>query len=152
FKHSHDIALFHDEILDPVELDFGAGPFSEQNPVTDLQVDRNELASLVAASRTHGDDFALLRFLFGGIGNDDAAGGLFLGIDALDHDAIVERAELHGIPPSAGPNCKRASQEDPAMAKFDVGRQETAARYGQKNFGTPIARLLPIRRITQFQL
>src|SRR5690242_9926188 len=44
FKHSHDIALFHDEVLDPVELDFGARPFSEQHPVTDLQVDRDELA------------------------------------------------------------------------------------------------------------
>jgi hypothetical protein len=66
-----------------------AGPFSGQHPLTDLQVDRNELASLVAASRTHGDDFTLLRFLFGGIRNDDAASGLFLGIDALGHDTIV---------------------------------------------------------------
>src|SRR6266576_5595345 len=33
-KHSHDVALFHDEILDAVDLDLGAGPFAEQHPVT----------------------------------------------------------------------------------------------------------------------
>src|SRR5438046_1593881 len=63
FEHSHDVALFHDEIFDPVELDLGAGPFPEQHAVTDLEVDRDELTGLVAASRAHGDDLALLRFL-----------------------------------------------------------------------------------------
>jgi hypothetical protein len=36
------------------------------------------------------------RSLIGGVGNDDAAGGLFLGIDAIDDDAVVKRTELHG--------------------------------------------------------
>jgi hypothetical protein len=44
FQHSHDVALFHDEIFDPVELDLGARPFPEQDVVTDLEVDRDELA------------------------------------------------------------------------------------------------------------
>src|SRR5437588_1707895 len=59
FKHSHHITLLHDEIFDPIELHLGAGPFSEQHPVTDLQVDRDELAGLVAASRTPWTDEAL---------------------------------------------------------------------------------------------
>jgi len=35
--------------------------------------------------------------LLGGVGNDDAAGRLFLGIDALDDDAVVKRTKLHGV-------------------------------------------------------
>jgi hypothetical protein len=33
----------------------------------------------------------------GGVGDDDAAGGFFLGIDTLDADAIVKWAELHAF-------------------------------------------------------
>ena len=36
------------------------------------------LPALVAAARADGDDFALLRLFLGGVGNDDAAGGLRL--------------------------------------------------------------------------
>src|ERR1051326_2405000 len=93
----HDVALFHDQILDPVELDLRAGPFAEQHAVPGLEIDRAELARLVAAAGADADDFTLLRLLLGGIGNDDATGGLFLGLDALDDDAIVKRAELHGF-------------------------------------------------------
>jgi hypothetical protein len=42
-----------------------------------------------------------LRLLFGGIRNDDAAFGFFLGFDALDDYPIVERPEFsfrHGNP------------------------------------------------------
>ena len=37
------------------------------------------------------------RSLIGGVGNDDAAGRLLLGIDALDDDAVVKRAEFHEV-------------------------------------------------------
>ena len=40
---------------------------------------------------------ALRWFLFGGVGDDDATGGFFLGIDALDADAIVKWVELHAF-------------------------------------------------------
>jgi hypothetical protein len=40
---------------------------------------------------------SLLRLLPCGIRDDDAAGGLFLGFDALDDDAIMKRAELHAF-------------------------------------------------------
>src|SRR2546429_5193045 len=51
-KHAHDVALLHDEVIDAVDLDLRAGPFSEQNAVASLQVDRYQLAVLVAATGT----------------------------------------------------------------------------------------------------
>src|SRR5262249_1648619 len=53
-----------------------------------------QLAGLVATARAGRDDLALLRLLARGIRNDDAAGGLFLGFDALDDHSIVQRTEL----------------------------------------------------------
>jgi hypothetical protein len=37
------------------------------------------------------------RSLIGGVGNDDAAGGLFLGIDAIDDDAVVKRTNFMAV-------------------------------------------------------
>src|SRR6266436_4861886 len=42
-QHPHDVALFHDEVLDAIDFDLGARPFSEQDAVADLDVDRDEL-------------------------------------------------------------------------------------------------------------
>src|SRR6516162_9939584 len=91
----HDVAFFHDQVLDAVELDLGARPFAEQDAVADLDVERNELAGLIPGARTDGDDLALRRLLLGGVGDDDAARGLLLGIDALDDNAVVKRTEFH---------------------------------------------------------
>jgi hypothetical protein len=51
-EHAHDVALFHDQVIDAVELDFGAGPFSEQDTVARLQLDRDQVALVVAAAGT----------------------------------------------------------------------------------------------------
>src|SRR4029077_19881015 len=83
-KYSHNVALLHYEILDIINFDLSARPFAEQNAIADLDVDRNELAALVAAARADGRYPALLRFLPGGVGNDYAAGALRLCLDALD--------------------------------------------------------------------
>src|SRR5713101_3472334 len=74
-EHPHDVALLHDQVLDAVDLDLGARPFSEQHPVARLDVDRDELAALVAPAGAHGDDLALLRLFLGGVRDDDAPGG-----------------------------------------------------------------------------
>src|ERR1700694_5821379 len=95
--HAHDVAFFHDQEILTVDFHFGARPFAEQHGVADLEIDRDQLAGFVAATGADGDDFALARLLFGGVGNNDAAGSLFLGIDALDDNAVVKRAELHGV-------------------------------------------------------
>src|SRR5262245_21535766 len=99
FEHAHDVGLLHDQELLAVDLHLGARPLAEQHPVADLEIDGDELAGLVAAARAHGDDLALRGLFLGGVGNDDAAGGLLLGIDALDDDAVVKRTEFHGYPP-----------------------------------------------------
>src|SRR5437762_1601023 len=72
-EHAHDVALLHDEVIDAVELDLGAGPFSKQHAVASLQVDRKQLAVLVAATRADRDDLAFGGLLLRGIWNDDPA-------------------------------------------------------------------------------
>jgi hypothetical protein len=94
-QHAHDVTFFHDQVLDAVDLDFGAWPFAEQHAVASLQIDRNKLTGLVAPSRSNRDDLALLRLLLGCIRDDDASGGLLLGFDALDDHPIVKRTEFH---------------------------------------------------------
>src|SRR6266566_1485165 len=99
-QHPHDVALFHDEVLNAIDFDLGARPFAEQDAVADLDVDRDQLAGLDAAAGANGDDPPLLRLLLGGVGNDDATGGLRLGIDSLDDNAVVKRSEFHPCPPT----------------------------------------------------
>src|SRR5215472_6975098 len=72
-EHAHDVALFHDQVFDAVDLDLGAGPLAEQHPVAGLDVHRDQLAGLVAAARADRHDFALGGLFLGGVGNDDAA-------------------------------------------------------------------------------
>jgi hypothetical protein len=64
-QHPHNVALFHYEVLDAIDFDLGARPFAEQDAVADLDVDRDELAALVAAAGANGDDLALLRAVSG---------------------------------------------------------------------------------------
>src|SRR6202008_4160472 len=64
-QHAHDVGLLHDQKILAVDLDLGAGPFAEQHAITLLQIDRNELAGLVAAARTDGSNLALRRLLLG---------------------------------------------------------------------------------------
>src|SRR5437764_3388504 len=96
-EHAHDVGLLHDQELLAVDLDLGARPFAEQHVVACLEVDRDQLAIIVAAARAYGDDLALRGFFLGGVRNDDATGRLTLGLDALDDDAVVERTKLHGV-------------------------------------------------------
>ena len=49
----------------------------------------------VAGTRARGDDFALHRLFLGRVGDDDAARGLFLGVEAADHDPVMQGTELH---------------------------------------------------------
>src|SRR5258708_4823699 len=96
-EDAHDVAFLHDQQFLAIELDLGARPLAEQHPVADLEVDRNQLAGFVAATRADGSDFALRGLFLGTVGNDDAAGSLLFGVDALDHDAVVKRTEFHAV-------------------------------------------------------
>ena len=93
---AHDVGLLHDEVFGAVDLDFGARPLAEQHDVAGLDVDRDELAALVAAARADGDDFALHGLFLGGVGDDDATLGLGVFLDPAHDHAVVQRTELHG--------------------------------------------------------
>src|SRR5580693_3656729 len=93
-NHAHDVGLLHDQEILTVELDLGARPLAEQHVVAGLQLDRNNLAGLVAAAGADGDHFAFGRLFLDGIGNDDAALGLGLGVDTLDDHPVMQRPEL----------------------------------------------------------
>ena len=97
FDDAHDVALLHDQEILAVEDDLGAGPFAEQDAVANLQIDRDQLAGFVTAARPDGGDFALGGLFLGGIRNDDAALGFFFSVDALDHNAVVQRTEFHAV-------------------------------------------------------
>src|ERR1700733_4181456 len=92
--HAHDVGFLHDQKLIAVELDLGAGPLAEQHAVAGLEVHNNELAVLVAAARSDGDDFAFLRFFFHGIRNDNAAFGPLVGLNPFDDDSVMQGTEL----------------------------------------------------------
>src|SRR3954453_9129071 len=96
-EDAHDVAFLHDQQLLAIDLDLGAGPLAKQHAVADLEIDRDQLAVLVAAARADGGDFALRGLFLGTVGNDDAACGLLFGVDALDHDAVVKRTEFHAV-------------------------------------------------------
>src|ERR1700694_1878620 len=98
-ENAHDVAFLHDQQVLAVELDLGAGPFAEQHAVANLEIDRNQLAGFVTAARTDRGDFALRGLFLGSVWNDNATSCLLFGIDALDHDAVVERTEFYAILP-----------------------------------------------------
>ena len=59
-----------------------------------------QLAGLVAAARADSDDLAFLRLLLCGVGDDDAALALLLGLNAAHDDTVVQGTEFglgHGF-------------------------------------------------------
>src|SRR5271166_685317 len=92
---AHDIGLLHDQELLTIDLHLGAGPLAEQDAVARLHIQLLQLAVLVARARADGDDFALHRLFLRGVGNDDAARGLFLGGEPADENAVMQGTELH---------------------------------------------------------
>src|SRR5262249_42387835 len=90
-------ALLHDGELLAVDLHLATRPLSEQNVVALLDIERDELAGLIASARADGDDLALDWFLLGRIGNDDAAGRLQILFHTPHNHAVVQRTELHDL-------------------------------------------------------
>src|ERR1700730_1194287 len=120
FDDSHDVGLLHDQEIFAIELDFGAGPLAEQDAVALLDVERNERALLIAGARANGDDLAFHRLFLGGVRNDDATLGLAFFLDALDHDTVVKRTELHVFPPKLRNNSYQHSPAVSANGARDV--------------------------------
>src|SRR6202030_2330818 len=54
-------------------------------------------SGLVARARADSQHLALGGFFLGGVGNDDAAGGCFIGLDPLQQNPVLQRPETwHG--------------------------------------------------------
>src|SRR5438552_12130492 len=94
-EHAQDVAFLHDQQVLAVQLDLGAGPLAEQDAVSGLDVERLDLAALIASAGADGDHFAFLRLFLGGIGDDDPASGFLFFLDALDEDAVSQRTKRH---------------------------------------------------------
>src|SRR3712207_9186787 len=63
FDDAEDVALLHDQEILAVEAHLGAGPLAEKDAVAFLDVQRNELAGLVARAGADGQHLAFLRLL-----------------------------------------------------------------------------------------
>ena len=66
-ENAHDVAFLHDQQLLTIELDLVARPFAKQHAVANLEIDRNELAGLVAAARFMRSSLAFV--IISGIGS-----------------------------------------------------------------------------------
>ena len=97
FQDAQDVALLHDQEVFALELDFTARPLAEQDAVTALQIQRLDLAGVIAGAWPDGDDLAFLRLFLGGVGDDDSPLGLLYFLDAADEDAIAEWTKGHEI-------------------------------------------------------
>ena len=62
-------------------------PNSTRSPA--LTSRATSLPSVVTGAGANGDDFAFLRLFLGGVGNDDAAGGLLFRVNAANDNTVV---------------------------------------------------------------
>lgn len=79
-----------ERVLLLANLDRAAPVLRHQHLVSRLYRARHALALAVEAARPDGEHLGLVELLDGGLGEEDAAGGLGLGFDALDEDAVEE--------------------------------------------------------------
>ena len=93
--YAKDIVFFHDDQVLALDLHFGARPLAEQDLIAGLDVERGERAVFRASSAADRYDFAFLRLFLSGVGNDDPASSLGLGLDPADQHAIMKGAKVH---------------------------------------------------------
>lgn len=68
---------------------------AEQDRITGLKVERNQLTAFITRAWTNGDHFASPRHFLGNVGNDDPALGFEIAFRAPDDDAVMEWAQFH---------------------------------------------------------
>src|SRR5712692_2119806 len=86
--------LAEDQVLLIIDLDLTAGVFAEQDPVTHLHVER-DTAFLFHLSGSDGHYFALLRFFFSRIGDDDPTLRGFLFFQPPHKHAVMQGSDIH---------------------------------------------------------
>ena len=68
-QHPHNITLFHDKVLDAIDLDLVPDPLPNGMRSPTLTSMGMSLLVSSRAAGSNGDDLALLRLLLGGVGN-----------------------------------------------------------------------------------
>src|SRR4029077_15711872 len=67
----------------------------EQHAIAALDVERMQLASLIAGAGTDGEHFPFHRFFLCRVGEENAAGSLRFRIDAANQDAVLQWTQFH---------------------------------------------------------
>src|SRR5687768_10491330 len=93
-EHAEYVAFAQDQVRLAVDLDLGAVVLAEQHLVAGLEHRLTAGAVFAHEPGPHGHHHALHGLLLGGVGNDDAALGLALGLHTLDENAITERSNF----------------------------------------------------------
>lgn len=65
----------------------------DQDTVANGDAHGQSVSLLVHSPRANSQNLGLIQLLDAGLGKEDAAGSLGLGLDALDEDAVQERSE-----------------------------------------------------------
>ena len=94
-EDAEDVVFADEGVFLVVDFDFGAAVFADEDFVARLDFEGDDFAVVVAFACAQRDDFGLLRFFLGGIGNDDAAADLFFFVDELHEDAITDGFDLY---------------------------------------------------------
>src|SRR5262252_1971083 len=92
---AHQVFLAHHEEFVAVDLDRLTGVLAEQHAIADFDVDRDQLAVVIALAGPDRNDLALIGLLCSVVGDNDAGSGLALIVQALDDHAIVQGTNLH---------------------------------------------------------
>lgn len=86
--------LFISISLRPKVADQAHSYLGNQNTVTDGHAHGDALAIAVQATGSDGENLGLVELLNARLGQEDAAGGLGLGLDALDKHAVQEGSQV----------------------------------------------------------
>ena len=96
-QDGEDVFFAHHQMVDAVQLDFGAGVLVEEHLITLLDGQFNAGAVFQDLAGTGSDHLTLAGLFLGGVGDVQTAGGLFFGFQALDQHTIVQGLQFHGV-------------------------------------------------------
>jgi hypothetical protein len=98
YLQGYSLVIAEKRILILTNLDGRATKLRNQDLVAGLDGRSNALAIAVVGTGANSENFGFVELLDGGLGEEDAAGGFGLGLDALDEDAVEEGSEgLDGL-------------------------------------------------------
>src|SRR6266487_1294599 len=134
-EHREHFLLAEDQVLNVVDLDFGAGVLSDEDAIPLLDDQGELLALLVDLALADGDDLRLHRLLLGGVGDEEPPLLSFLGLESLDENAVVEWTNFYNLPPES--------------AVLGVRRTPGIRVVPHRHTSTPRPRVLAVREETR---